>query len=433
MRLGEIGRSLSHRNFRLFFAGQSVSLMGTWMQQTAMTWLVYRLSGSALLLGVVGFSSQIPVLVLATFAGVLSDRRNRHRIIIATQILSMLQAFVLAILTLAHAITVWQIIALSIILGCVNAFDMPTRQAFLTEMLSNRDDLANAIALNSSMVNGARLIGPSLAGFLIGLVGEGTCFFNQRGQLHRSDHRLLAMRISRPPAEVSTSSLLHGLREGFAYAFLFPPVRALLLLVGLMGLAGMPYAVLMPIFADRIPPGGPQTLGLLMGASGVGALSGSLYLASRSTILGLGRWIAAMSGLFGIGVFAFSLSQSLWLSMTCLFVLGFSVMVQLASCNTILQTIVDERMRGRVMSLYTTAFLGMSPLGSLMAGALASAIGAPRTLQIGAVLCFLGGVFFATQLPALRRAVRPIYERMGLLPTVARGIQAATDLIPPQE
>jgi MFS family permease len=442
MKLGEIGRSLSHRNFRLFFAGQSASLIGTWIQQTAMTWLVYRLSHSAFLLGVVGFSTQIPVLVLAPVAGVLSDRSNRHRIIVTTQTLLMLQALVVGVLTVTNVITVEQIIALSVTLGCINAFDMPTRQAFMTEMLSNREDLANAIALNSSMVNGARLIGPSLAGFLIGLVGEGLCFLINGISYIGVIAALLAMRIVTRRPEVSSISVLHGLGEGFAYAFSFPPVRAILLLVALIGLGGMPYAVLMPIFADQIVQGipqafgvldGAQKLGLLMGASGIGALSGSLYLASRGTVLGLGRWIAAMSALFGVGLFAFSLSEKLWLSMICLLVLGFSVMVQLASCNTILQTIVEERMRGRVMSLYTMAFLGMTPLGSLGAGALASAIGAPRTLQIGAVFCVVGGALFALQLPALRKEVRPIYERMGILPTVVRGIQAATELIPPEE
>jgi MFS family permease len=437
-RFREIGRSLAHRNFRLFFAGQSVSLLGTWMQQTAMTWLVYRLTkehgqDSAFLLGVTGFAGQIPVLLLGPFAGVYSDRWHRHRIIIATQTLSMLQAFLLWILTLAGVITVWQLIELSLFLGCVNAFDMPTRQAFMTEMLDTREDLANAIALNSSTVNGARLIGPSIAGFVISLVGEATCFLLNGISFLGVIVALLAMKIPRKSREGSPSSVLCGLQEGFRYAFGFPPVRALLLLVALIGLVGMPYVVLMPIFAGEILHGGARTLGVLIGSSGVGALIGSLYLASRSTVVGLGRWIAAMTAVFGIGLIAFSFSRSIWLSMAFLAVMGFAVIVQLASCNTILQTIVDEQQRGRVMSLYTTAFLGMSPLGSLVAGGLASAIGAPNTLRLGGACCILGAIGFASQLPKIRRHVRPIYTRMGILPAVAAGLQQATEQTVPHE
>lgn len=438
-RLREIGRSLAHRNFRLFFAGQSVSLLGTWMQQTAMTWLVYRLTreqhqDSPLLLGITGFAGQIPVLLLGPFAGVFSDRWNRHRIIIATQTLSMLQAFLLWILTAAGLITVWELVLLSLFLGCVNAFDMPTRQAFMMEMLDTPDDLANAIAINSSMVNGARLIGPSIAGIVISVVGEATCFLLNGLSFLGVIAALLAMKIRPRTHSGSLTSVMHGLTEGLRYAFGSPPVRALLLLVALIGLVGMPYIVLLPIIADQIPPGGPRTYGLLVGASGVGALTGSLYLASRRTVLGLGRWIAATSGLFGIGLLAFSFSRNLGVSMAILAVVGFAVIVQLASCNTILQTIVEEGQRGRVMSLYTTAFLGMSPLGSLMAGSLASAFGASNTLRIGGVCCLLGSVAFAMQLPTLRRHIRPIYTRMGIIPSVAAGLQQATEQsIPPEK
>jgi MFS family permease len=438
-RLRDIGRSLAHRNFRLFFAGQSVSLLGTWMQQTAMTWLVYRLTreqhqDSALLLGITGFAGQIPVLLLGPFAGVYSDRWHRHRIIVATQTLSMLQAFLVWILTIAGVITVWQLIALSLFLGCVNAFDMPTRQAFMTEMLDTSEDLANAIAINSSMVNGARLIGPSIAGLVISVVGEATCFLLNGLSFLGVIAALLAMKIPRRSHEGVPKSVLHGLTEGFRYAFGFPPVRALLLLVALIGLVGMPYAVLMPIFADQVLHGDARTYGLLVGSSGVGALAGSLYLASRRTVLGLGRWIAAMSGLFGIGLIAFSFSTNVPLSMAFLVVMGFAVIVQLAACNTILQTIVEERQRGRVMSLYTTAFLGMSPLGSLFAGSIASAIGAPRTLQIGGSIVLLGGIGFALQLRSIRKHIRPIYTRMGILPSVASGLQQATEQsVPPEE
>ncbi len=438
-RFREIGRSLAHRNFRLFFAGQSVSLLGTWIQQTAMTWLVFRLTqqqhqDSALLLGLTGFAGQIPVLLLGPFAGVFSDRWHRHRIVIATQTLSMLQAFLLWILTISGLITVWQLIVLCLVLGCVNAFDMPTRQAFMTEMLDTSEDLANAIAINSSMVNGARLIGPSIAGLVISIVGEATCFLLNGLSFLGVIAALLAMKIPRKSRDGQPPSVMHGLREGFRYAFGFPPVRSLLLLVALIGLVGMPYVVLMPIFAGDILHGDERTYGFLLGSSGVGALAGSLYLASRRTVLGLGRWIAAMSGLFGIGLFAFSFSRSVPLSMALLVVMGFAVIVQLASCNTILQTVVDDEQRGRVMSLYTTAFLGMSPLGSLVAGSLASKVGAPNTLRLGGVCCVLGGIAFALQLPTLRRFIRPIYTRMGILPSVATGLQQATEqTVPPEE
>src|SRR5580704_3676826 len=375
-RLRDIGRSLAHRNFRLFFGGQSVSLLGT----------------------------------------------------------SMLQAFLLWGLTISGLIAVWQLIFLSLFLGCVNAFDMPTRQAFMTEMLDTSEDLANAIAINSSMVNGARLIGPSIAGLVISIVGEATCFLLNGLSFLGVIAALLAMKIRRREHEEAHKSVLHGLTEGFRYAFGFPPVRALLLLVALIGLVGMPYAVLMPIFADQVLHGDARTYGLLVGSSGVGALAGSLYLASRSTVLGLGRWIAAMSGVFGIGLIAFSFSTSLALSMAFLVVMGFAVIVQLAASNTILQTIVEDGQRGRVMSLYTTAFLGMSPLGSLVAGSLASAIGAPRTLQIGGIIVLFGGIGFAIQLRSLRKHIRPIYTRMGILPAVASGLQQATEqTVPPEE
>jgi MFS family permease len=419
----EIGRSLAHRNFRLFFGGQSISLMGTWMQQTAMIWLVYRLTSgtgyASLLLGVTGFASQFPVLILGPFAGVMSDRWHRHHIVIATQTLSMIQAFLLCALTITGMIDVWQIIALSAVLGSINAFDMPTRQAFMTEMLDAREDLANAIALNSSMVNGARLVGPSIAGIVIGFVGEAICFLLNGISFLFVIAALLAMKIPRQIRASSHPSVLHGLREGLSYAFGFGPVRAILLLVATMGLWAMPYSVLMPIVADRILGGGPRTFGFLVGSAGVGALCGSLYLASRSTVLGLGRWIAGAGMMFGISLIAFSFSTNVWLSMALLVVLGFCLIVQLAACNTILQTIVDESMRGRVMSLYTVAFLGMNPLGSLLAGGMASWIGVPHTLQVGGTFSVLAAVLFALSLPAIRRTIRPIYAQMGILPPAA--------------
>ncbi len=434
----DIGRSLAHRNFRLFFAGQTISLIGTWMQSTAMTWLVYRLSkeqhrDSAFLLGITSFAGQIPVLLLGLLAGVLSDRWNRRRIIIATQALAMLQAFLLGFLTVTNLITINELIVLCFCLGCVNAFDLPTRQAFINEIVDTSADLPNAIALNSSMVNGARLFGPSVAGIIIDLVGEAICFLLNGLSFLFVIAALLAMRIAPRPRRTSHGSVAGGLREGFVYAFGFAPVRAILLLVAMTGLVGMPYIVLLPIFAGDVLNGDARTFGFLAGASGVGALSGSLYLASRSSVLGLGRWIAGAAATFGLALIAFSFSRHIYLSMAILCVAGFSIIVQLASCNTILQTIVDDQKRGRVMSLYTVAFLGLSPLGSLMAGGLASRIGTPNTVCLGGACCVLGAVLFARQLPKIREIVRPIYTQMGILPAAAAGIQEATEeMVPPE-
>jgi MFS family permease len=434
----EIGRSLAHRNFRLFFAGQTVSLLGTWMQSTAMTWLVYTLAteqerDAAFLLGLTSFAGQIPVLFLGLVAGVLSDRWDRRRIVITTQVLSMIQAFLLGFLTVTHLITINQLIVLCFCLGCINSFDMPTRQAFMTEIIDSAADLPNAIALNSSMVNGARLFGPSIAGIVISLVGEAICFLLNGVSFFFVIAALLAMKIVPRPRKQSHGSVVGGLREGFVYAFGFAPVRAILLLVAMTGLVGMPYVVLLPIFAGDILNGGVRTFGFLAGASGVGALCGSLYLASRSSVLGLGRWIAGTAGSFGVAIIAFSFSRSVLLSMVLVCVAGFSVVMQLASSNTILQTIVDDQKRGRVMSLYTVAFLGMAPLGSLIAGALASRIGAPWTVRLGGICCILGAILFARQLPKIRQIVRPIYTQMGILPAAAAGIQAVTEeMVPPE-
>ncbi len=443
----DIGRSLAHRNFRLFFAGQTISLLGTWMQSTAMTWLVYslatnqgdpaatpvQLAHAATLLGLTNFAGQIPVLVLGLVAGVLSDRWNRRRIVIVTQTLSMLQAFLLGFLTVTHLITIHQLIFLCFCLGCINSFDMPTRQAFMTEIIDSPADLPNAIALNSSMVNGARLFGPSIAGIVIAIVGEAICFLINGVSFLFVIAALLAMKIVPRPRHSSHGSVLGGLREGFIYAFGFAPVRAILLLVAMTGLVGMPYVVLLPIFAGNVLGGGPRTFGFLLGASGVGALTGSLYLASRSTVVGLGRWIAGTAGAFGLAIIAFSFSRHVALSMLLVCIAGFSVVVQLAASNTILQTLVDDQKRGRVMSLYTVAFLGMAPLGSLMAGSLAAHIGAPNTVRLGGACCVLGAALFARQLPKIREIVRPIYSQMGILPAAAAGIQAVTEeTVPPE-
>ena len=410
-----IMRALHHKNYQLFFGGQGISLIGTWMQQIAMSWMVYRLTDSALLLGIVGFSSQIPIFLLASFAGVYSDRWNRHRILIVTQTLSMIQALTLALLTLTGTIEVWHIIVLSTFLGVINAFDMPTRQSFIVQIIDKAEDLGNAIALNSFMFNGARLVGPSIAGLLIGYLGEGICFLLNGISFIGIIIALLAMKVPKREKVVRTSRLWQDLQEGYSYAFGFAPIRYILLQVGLMSFMGLSYVVLMPIFARDILQGGPHTLGFLMAASGIGALIGSIYLASRRTILGLGRLIAYASGIFGIGIIAFSLSKMLIVSLCMMFMMGFGMIVQMASSNTILQSIVEEDKRGRVMSIYATAFIGMAPLGNLFTGALASWIGAPDTLIISGATCIIGSLIFALKLPQIRKQVRPIYIKMGVI------------------
>jgi len=413
--LSSVFRALSHRNYRLFFGGQSISLIGTWLQLTAVSWLVFRLTDSSFLLGVVGFSSRIPTFVLASLAGVLVDRWNRHRLLVATQVFSLIQALILAILVLTGTIAIWHIIVLTLLLGIVNAFDIPVRQSFIVEMIERREDLGNAIALNSSMVNGARLLGPSVAGTLIALMGEGFCFLLNALSFVAVIAALLAMRITPKTRARQKTPLWQGLTEGYRYAFGFFPIRSLLLLLALVSFMAMPYTVLMPVFAGRILHGGPETLGFLLGATGVGALAGTLFLASRKSVLGLGRIIVIGSSLFGMGLIGFSFSRVFWLSAIMMVVTGFGMMIQMTSTNTVLQTIVDEDKRGRVMSFYTMAFMGMVPFGSLFAGSLASAIGTPETTMVGGISCILGSLLFARKLPAFRETVRPIYMERGIL------------------
>jgi len=410
-----IFRGLSHRNYRLFFGGQGISLIGTWMQQIAMSWLVYRLTNSAFLLGLIGFSSQICSLFFSPFAGVLSDRWNRHHILIATQSLAMVQAFLLALLTLMGVIAVHQLIILAIFLGLVNAFDMPTRQAFVVEMVEKREDLGNAIALNSFLFNGARLVGPSIAGILISILGEGMCFLLNGVSFLAVIIALLAMKMTPNKRESEKTHVWQGLKEGFSYAFGFPPIRSILFSIGWISLVATASTTLMPVFAKDILHGGSQTYGFLMASSGVGAIIGAIYLASRRSVLGLGRIIAVASGIFGIGLISFSLSRVLGLSLFLLLLMGFGMMVQMASSNTILQTMVDDDKRGRVMSLFAMAFMGMAPFGSLAGGSLAGSIGATNTLIIGGASCILGSFLFMRKLPSIRKMVRPIYIRKGIL------------------
>ena len=414
--LGLIFRALYHRNYRLFFGGQGISLIGTWMQQIAMSWLVYRMTGSAFLLGVVGFVGQISSFLLGPFTGVLTDRWNRHHILLMTQALSMVQALLLAFLDLTGLITVHHIMLLSAFLGMINSFDMPARQAFVIDMLEKKEDLGNAIALNSFLFNGARLVGPSVGGILISILGEGLCFLLNGISFFAVIMALLAMKIKPGEKEIRYSHVMKGLEEGFRYGLGFAPIRLILFFVGWVSLVGTAYTTLMPIFAKNILRGGPSTLGFLMAASGVGALVGALYLAWRQSVLGLGRWIAIAATIFGMGLIAFSLSHALLLSLSLLVFVGFGWMIQMASSNTVLQTMVDDDKRGRVMSLYMMAFMGMAPFGSLLGGSLASKIGTPETLIIGGLSCILGSFLFIRKLPLLREMARPIYIRKGILP-----------------
>ena len=426
-------RALSHKNYRLFFSGQSISLIGTWMTRIATSWLVYRLTGSALLLGLVGFAGQIPSFLLAPFAGVLVDRWNRHHLLVITQVCALLQSLAMALLTMLGLIKMWHVIVLSIVQGVINAFDMPARQAFVVELVEKRDDLANAIALNSSMVNAARLLGPSIGGVVIAAVGEGWCFMIDAISYLAVIASLLAMKITaRMWQPTNDANILQQIREGWNYAARFAPIRNILILLALVSLVGMPYTVLMPIFANEVLRGGPNTLGLLMAASGVGALIGAMFLAARKSVLGLGKFIPLMAAVFGAGLIAFSFTRLLWLSLILMIATGLGFMVQMAVSNTVLQTIVDEDKRGRVMSFYTMAFMGTAPFGSLLAGSVADHIGAPHTLMFGGLGCIVGAIWFAQTLPALRRDVQPIYVKIGILPEVATGIQHSTELsVPP--
>ena len=410
-----IFRALYHRNYRLFFGGQGISLIGTWMQQIAMSWLVYRMTNSAFLLGLIGFSSQICSFFFSPFAGVISDRWNRHHILVVTQSLAMIQAFVLAILTLMGMIAVHHLIVLSLFLGFVNAFDMPTRQAFVVEMVEKREDLGNAIALNSFLFNGARLVGPSIAGLLISILGEGMCFLLNGVSFLAVIIALLAMKMTYPKREAEKTHVLQGFKEGVIYAFGFPPIRTILFFVSWLSLVATANTTLLPIFAKDILHGDSKTYGFLMAAIGVGAVIGAIYLASRRSVLGLGRIIAIASGIFGVGLISFSLSHALWLSLSLLLLTGFGMMVHMVSSNTILQTMVDDDKRGRVMSLYVMAFMGMAPFGSLAGGSLAGSIGAPSTLIIGGASCILGSFLFMKKLPSLREMGRPIYIKKGIL------------------
>jgi MFS family permease len=423
-------RALRHRNFRLFFGGQTISLIGTWMTRIATSWLVYKLTHSALLLGTVSFAGQIPTFLFAPFAGVWIDRLDRRQVLVWTQALAMAQSFALALLTFTGHISVQWILGLSVMQGVINAFDMPGRQSFMVQMVGDRADLGNAIAINSSMVNVARLIGPSLAGMVIAATSEAWCFLIDGISYIAVIASLVMMRLDAPAARRVAKSTLDELVEGWTYVFESVPIRTILMLFAAVSLMGMPFVVLMPVFAVQVLNGGPHTLGFLMGAMGVGALISALSLAARESVRGLIRMIPLSAAIFGLGLIGFGLSHAFWLSMLTVLVAGAGMMQGMAASNTIIQTLVSEDKRGRVMSYYTMAFVGMAPFGSLLAGTMAHNIpamrmwiaggplmvGAQWTVVINGLIVVAGAAWFFTKLPALRRTVIPLYQELGIIP-----------------
>lgn len=422
-----IFRSLRHPNYRLFFSGQSISLIGTWMQRIALPWVVYRMTGSEVLLGVVGFAGTIPSFLLAPFAGVLIDRWSRYRVLLVTQIISMIQASVLAWLSLTGGLDIWHIIVLSVIIGCINSFDMPARHAFVINMVNGKEDIGNAIALNSMMFNGARLIGPSVAGIILATAGEGACFLINAVSYIFVIVSLLAMKVPVIQEKKERVPMFREMKEGLDYTFGFAPIKHIILLLGLVSLMGASYQVLMPVYAKDILQGDSHTFGFLMGGAGAGALLGAIYLASRDTVLRLGRLIPAAAALLSTGLIALSLSSSFLISMFLIFFTGLGMMTHTAASNTILQTIADDDKRGRVMSFYTMALMGTVPFGSLLAGWMAKVLGTPWTMFIGGAVCLMGALVFYRKLPALRKIARPVYVRMGIIPEVAEGLRNASE------
>ncbi len=409
-------RALRHRNFQLFFFGQTISVIGNWMTRLATTWLVYQMTHSALLLGVVSFAGQIVSFALGPFAGVWVERLNRRKLLVATQAAAAVQSLALAALTLTHVITLWEIIALTALQGLINAFDMPGRQSFLVQMVDDRNDLSNAIAINSSMANGARLIGPAIAGLVIAAFGEGWCFLIDGISYFAVIASLLSMRITRSDSHRNRASMLEQMREGWDYVRMFRPIRTILLLFSLISLMGYSYSVLMPIFAGQVLHGGATTLGWLTGASGVGALVSALSLAARRSVVGLTRMLQISSAMLGGALILFGLSHIFWLSLVLMVFVGFGLMQTAAASNTIIQSLVPDDKRARAMSYYTMAFFGAAPFGSLLAGALAHRIGAPHTVIFTGAFCVAGSVWFTLDLPKVNGVMHPIYREMGLMP-----------------
>jgi MFS family permease len=413
--VGRLGRALRHRNYRLYITGQGISVIGTWLTRFATVWMAYDLSHSALILGLVGFFGQAPTSIIAPFAGVLIDRWDRHRTIVVTQIAAMLQSAALAVFALTHTMTVWHLLVLGAVQAVINAFDMPARQSFLGQMIEDRADLPNAIALNSSMINSARLIGPAIAAVLVGWQGAGICFAIDAASYLAVISSLLAMRVKQRPPVVRTGDVLADLAEGLRYVWRFPLVRALLLLLASSSVLGGAYGTLLPVVAARTLHGGPYTLGILMGSAGCGALAGALYLASRRTVVGLPTVIKRCALGLGAGMIALELATTTAAAVPLLFIVGLSMMMQLAATNTVIQSIVEDKMLGRVIGLYAVAFFGGAPVGALLEGALASQIGAIHTFALAGAICLVSGMVFASALPELRRVSRPLYVRLGLI------------------
>jgi MFS family permease len=427
VRIKTVFRSLKYRNYRLFFSGQSISLIGTWMQRIAMPWLVYHITGSAFMLGLVSFGGQIPTFILAPVAGVLTDKFDKYKVLVITQIVFFFQALILAILALTGAIQVWHIVVLSIALGCINAFDVPSRQSFVVEMVENKEDLGNAIALNSMMFNGARIIGPSIAGLILATAGEGICFLINAISFVFVIASLLMMRVKPATRKPDQGNLLNDLKEGMSYVNGFAPIKHLLILLSVISLMGASYQVIMPVFAKEVLKGGSSTFGFLMGSAGLGALLGALYLASRETVIKLGRLIPAAAALFGISLVMLSFTKFLPFSLILMVFTGLGMMMNTAACNTVLQTITEDDKRGRVMSFYTMAIMGTAPFGSLLVGSLARFVGTQNAIFVSGISSVIGAFFFYKKLPELKRIIRPVYVKMGLIPEVVSAIQTASE------
>lgn len=412
------------RNYRLYFAGQSISLIGTWMTRVATSWLVYRLTDSAFLLGVVGFLGQIPALFLSPLAGVWVDRWDRHQAMVITQAMAMVQSLALAVLTLTHTISMPWIFFLTFLQGVINTFETPARQSFVIQMIDDRSALSNAIALNSSIVNAGRLVGPAIAGIVIAWVGEGYCFLIDGVSYIAVLYSLLTMKNLLPGMRNPPRHIGHELVEGWRYIVASPAIRWILLMLGLVSLIGMPFTVLMPIFADKVLGGGAHTLGFLTASTGLGALACAVALAMRGSVVGLGKWLGIAAAVLGVSLILFGLSRSFWWSMVLMFFAGYGMMQQIVTSNTILQTIVADDKRGRVMSFYSMSVFGFLPIGSLFAGMLASWMGAPNTLILGGALCLLASVWYFGRLPEIRRVIRPVYIEMGIMDDPAAAIEA---------
>lgn len=413
-------RTFSSRNYRLFFAGQSISLTGTWMSIAAMGWLVYRLTGDPLLLGLVGFCMHAPTFLLSPLGGAISDRHNRRTVMVVAQSLNMITMLALAALTLAGVVAVWHVLTACVLLGVTKGFDLPARQALVVDIVGKRENLANAIALNSSMFHGARLVGPMLAGGLIipwfGELGEGVCFAIDGFSYIATIACLIALRVQPREAREQTKHIVTDIAEGFMYTFGFRPMRAVLMLVATVGLFGFPYSTLLPVFAEDILKGDARTYGLLLAAGGMGALAGAMYLASRTTVLGLGRVITVTTLLFSVTMMLFAMSTTLWVSTLLLVIAGAAGLITMVGTNTILQSLVDDGRRGRVMSFFGMTFMGALPLGALLYGQAASTIGAPYTVLLGALVCGIAGLAFGVRLPVLRQIARPVYIQRGIIP-----------------